>query len=178
MSSKKSKGSKRTKRASSAPVAIIMGSESDMKVMSGAAETLKEFGIAFDIEIVSAHRTPQYMQEFATSARDKGYKVIIAGAGGAAHLPGMVASLTTLPVIGVPVALSNLEGLDSLLSIAQMPKGVPVATMAIDNSVNAGLLAARILSLEMPSVLKKLVVFESTQREKVSKANARLKRTR
>ncbi|MEK6554701.1 MAG: 5-(carboxyamino)imidazole ribonucleotide mutase [Bdellovibrionota bacterium] len=172
--------SSKNKRASSSktPVAIIMGSDSDFRVMKGAADTLKRFGIGYKLEVVSAHRTPKYMQEFAVGARAKGYKIIIAGAGGAAHLPGMVASLTTLPVIGVPVALTHLEGLDSLLSIAQMPKGVPVATMAIDNSVNAGLLAARILSLEMPAVLKKLTAFENTQRKKVSKANARLKKLR
>ena len=165
-------------KVSKTPVAVIMGSDSDMRVMKGAIDTLKFFGIGFKVEIVSAHRTPEYMQTFARGARTKGFKIIIAGAGGAAHLPGMVASLTTLPVIGVPVALSNLEGLDSLLSIAQMPKGVPVATMAIDNSVNAGLLAARILSLETPAILKKLMVFENTQRKKVSKANARIKKLR
>jgi 5-(carboxyamino)imidazole ribonucleotide mutase len=139
-----------------ARVAIIMGSHSDSKVMRAAGDVLTEFAIPFEMKIVSAHRTPEFMQEFALAAETRGIRVIIAGAGGAAHLPGMVASLTTLPVIGVPVALSTLKGLDSLLSIAQMPKGVPVATMAIDNSHNAGLLAVRILALSDKTLSKKL----------------------
>jgi 5-(carboxyamino)imidazole ribonucleotide mutase len=124
-----------------------MGSSSDLEVMSGAVTILERFGIANDVHVVSAHRTPEAMIEYGLSARSRGLKVLIAGAGGAAHLPGMLAAVTTLPVIGVPVALVQLEGLDSLLSIAQMPRGVPVATVAINGATNAGLLAARILSL-------------------------------
>ena len=153
-----------------------MGSDSDWKVMKRAAETLKKFGISYHIEVVSAHRTPRTMQTFAIEASRRGFEVIIAGAGGAAHLPGMVASLTTLPVIGIPVALSSLRGLDSLLSIAQMPKGVPVATMAIDNATNGALFAARILGLKDDSILKRLVAFEKKQSTKVGKANRALKK--
>ena len=126
-------------------VAIIMGSKSDFEVMSEAIEILKSFDINTEYDIVSAHRTPNKMVEYASNAEKKGIKVIIAGAGGAAHLPGMVAALTTLPVIGVPVKTSTLNGIDSLLSIVQMPRGIPVATVAIGNSKNAGLLAARML---------------------------------
>ncbi len=135
------------KKSTRQQVAIIMGSQSDQPVMAEAAKVLQEFGIAFEMRVVSAHRSPEFMQEYTLEAKSKGVQVIIAGAGGAAHLPGMVASLTTLPVIGVPVALKSLKGLDSLLSIAQMPKGVPVATMASDNAHNAGLLAVRLLAL-------------------------------
>lgn len=127
-------------------VAIIMGSDSDWPIMEAAANVLYDFGISYTAEVVSAHRMPDEMAEFAKSATKNGYKVIIAGAGGAAHLPGMVASLTVLPVIGVPVALANLEGMDSLLSIVQMPAGIPVATVGIGNAKNAGILAARILA--------------------------------
>ena len=133
--------------AGSAPlVGVIMGSDSDLRVMQGAVDILEEFGVAHEVRIVSAHRTPDVMEEYARGAADRGVRVIIAGAGGAAHLPGMTASMTTLPVIGVPVALSNLDGLDSLLSIVQMPGGIPVATVAVDNAKNAGLLAIRILA--------------------------------
>lgn len=128
-------------------VAIIMGSDSDWGVMKAAAQVLKEFDIEFDAKVVSAHRTPEDMVAFAKSAVDNGYSVVIAGAGGAAHLPGMVASCTTLPVIGVPVKATNLEGMDSLLSIVQMPRGIPVATVAINNSTNAALLAIRMLGI-------------------------------
>ena len=128
-------------------VAIIMGSDSDWPTMESAAKVLDEFGITYTAEVISAHRMPDEMSEFAKSAAKSGYKVIIAGAGGAAHLPGMVASLTTLPVIGVPVPLANLEGMDSLLSIVQMPAGIPVATVGIGNAKNAGILAARILAV-------------------------------
>ena len=128
-------------------VAIIMGSDSDWGVMKAAAQVLKEFDIEFDAKVVSAHRTPEDMVAFAKSAIDNGYSVVIAGAGGAAHLPGMVASCTTLPVIGVPVKATNLEGMDSLLSIVQMPRGIPVATVAINNSTNAALLAIRMLGI-------------------------------
>ena len=137
-------------------VAIIMGSDSDWPVMEEAANALDSFGISYSADVVSAHRMPEEMVEFAKSAASKGYKVIIAGAGGAAHLPGMVASLTTLPVIGVPVSLKNLDGMDSLLSIVQMPGGVPVATVGIDNAKNAGILAARIIGSADASVAKKI----------------------
>lgn len=137
-------------------VAIIMGSDSDWPVMKDAANVLKEFGVEYVAEVVSAHRTPDDMMGFAKSAIEKGFDVIIAGAGGAAHLPGMVASCTTLPVIGVPVRGSNLEGMDSLLSIVQMPRGIPVATVAINNATNAALLAIRILSVSSTECRKKL----------------------
>ncbi len=127
-------------------IGIIMGSTSDLEVMKEAAKICEELNIQYEMEVVSAHRTPDKMYEYAKSARDRGVKVIIAGAGGAAHLPGMVASMTTLPVIGVPVKSRNLKGLDSLLSIVQMPGGIPVATVAINGAKNAGLLAASILS--------------------------------
>ena len=128
-------------------VAIIMGSDSDWPVMEEAAKVLDAFAISYTAEVLSAHRMPLEMVEFAQAAKAKGFKVIIAGAGGAAHLPGMVASLTTLPVIGVPVPLKNLDGMDSLLSIVQMPAGIPVATVGVGNAKNAGLLAARILGI-------------------------------
>ncbi len=137
-------------------VAIIMGSDSDWPIMEEAAKALDTFGISYTADVVSAHRMPEEMVDFAKTAAAKGYKVIIAGAGGAAHLPGMVASLTTLPVIGVPVSLKNLEGMDSLLSIVQMPGGVPVATVGIDNAKNAGILAARIIGSTDTSVAKKV----------------------
>lgn len=126
-------------------IGIIMGSDSDLPVMQGAADILKQFGVAFELTIVSAHRTPDRMMDYARTAADRGLKAIIAGAGGAAHLPGMVAAMTTLPVIGVPVNITAFQGQDSVLSILQMPKGIPVATVAIDNSANAALLALRIL---------------------------------
>lgn len=157
-------------------VAIIMGSESDLGVMKGAAQALDEFGLTYEVRIVSAHRTPEDMVEFASTAADKGFGVIIAGAGGAAHLPGMVASLTTLPVIGVPVTVGTLKGLDALLSIAQMPKGVPVATMAVDGSVNAGLLAARILGVFHPKTAQRLAKFRKGQSKLVREMNKRVKK--
>jgi len=137
-------------------VAIIMGSDSDWPIMEDAAKTLDELGISYDADVVSAHRMPLEMVEFAQSAQSKGYKVIIAGAGGAAHLPGMVASLTTLPVIGVPIALKNLDGMDALLSIVQMPAGIPVATVGVGNAKNAALLAARILGVSDSAINKKV----------------------
>ena len=137
-------------------VAIIMGSDSDWGVMKAAAEILAEFDVDYTAKVVSAHRTPEDMVQFAKEAVGNGYDVIIAGAGGAAHLPGMVASCTTLPVIGVPVKATNLEGMDSLLSIVQMPRGIPVATVAINNSTNAALLALRILSVANEDCRKKL----------------------
>ena len=133
--------------SNSKDVAIIMGSDSDWPVMEEAAKVLDSFGISYEADVISAHRMPLEMVDFSQQAQAKGFKVIIAGAGGAAHLPGMVASLTTLPVIGVPVALKNLDGMDSLLSIVQMPAGVPVATVGVGNAKNAGILAARILGI-------------------------------
>ena len=133
-----------------------MGSDSDWPVMEDAAKVLDSFGISYSADVVSAHRMPLEMVEFAQSAEAKGYKVIIAGAGGAAHLPGMVASLTSLPVIGVPVALKNLDGMDSLLSIVQMPAGIPVATVGVGNAKNAGLLAARILGISNKEISEKV----------------------
>ncbi len=137
-------------------IGIIMGSDSDYPVMEKAIEVLKEFNISYEAKIVSAHRTPNRMKEYAESAKDKGIKVIIAGAGGSAHLPGMTASFTTLPVIGVPVQTKTLKGLDSLLSIVQMPSGVPVATVAIDGAKNAALLALQILAINNNKLQKKL----------------------
>ena len=137
-------------------VAIIMGSDSDWPVMEEAAKVLETFGISYTAEVVSAHRMPEEMVAFAKSAAADGYRVIIAGAGGAAHLPGMVASLTSLPVIGVPVSLKNLDGMDSLLSIVQMPGGVPVATVGIDSAKNAGLLAARIIGSADSAIATKI----------------------
>tara|TARA_B110001454_G_scaffold219202_1_gene251984 strand:+ start:73509 stop:74027 length:519 start_codon:yes stop_codon:yes gene_type:complete len=168
---------KKTKSASSGPkrVAIVMGSESDLKVMNEAADALKEFGISFHLEVVSAHRTPKKMYEFAVSAVETGYQAIIAGAGGAAHLPGMMASLTTLPVIGVPISQKNLQGMDSLLSIVQMPKGVPVATVAIDNAYNAGILAVSIIANSDSSVRTKLEKFKTLQIERVAEMNKKIK---
>lgn len=157
-------------------VGIIMGSQSDARVMSGAADVLREYGVPFEMKVVSAHRTPEAMQEYALSAEERGLKVIIAGAGGAAHLPGMVASLTVLPVIGVPVALSALNGLDSLLSIAQMPKGVPVATSAIDNSHNAGLLAVRMLALDDRKLNRALHRLRRDMKLKVKRSQSELKK--
>ena len=138
-------------------VAIIMGSDSDWVIMEDAAKLLDQLEISYTVDVVSAHRMPLEMVEFAQTAISKGYKVIIAGAGGAAHLPGMVASITSLPVIGVPVALKNLDGMDSLLSIVQMPAGVPVATVGIGNAKNAALLAARILGVSDEAISSKVI---------------------
>ena len=137
-------------------VAIIMGSDSDLSVMSESAKTLDEFGVEYELTVVSAHRTPLKMYEFAKSAKEKGLKVIIAAAGGAAHLPGMTASMTTLPVIGVPIKSKTLDGVDSFLSISQMPPGVPVATMAINGAKNAALMAVEILAVTDSGLSKKL----------------------
>jgi 5-(carboxyamino)imidazole ribonucleotide mutase len=133
-------------------VGVIMGSISDWETMKDAAKILADFSIPFESKVVSAHRTPELMVEYAQAAKERGVEVIIAGAGGAAHLPGMTASLTSLPVIGVPVTSKHLNGMDSLLSIAQMPAGIPVATMAIGNAKNAGLMAARILAIKYPAI--------------------------
>ncbi len=156
-------------------VGIIMGSDSDLKVMEAAAEILKKFDVDFEITIVSAHRTPRRMMDYATNAHSRGLKVIIAGAGGAAHLPGMIASLTTLPVIGVPVKSSNsIDGWDSILSILQMPNGVPVATVALNAAMNAGILAAEILAIADSSLTQKLVDFKNEMREEVESKAAKM----
>lgn len=151
-----------------------MGSLTDYKVMKKAELALKEFKISFVTKIISAHRTPEEMFEFAKSAHKNGIKIIIAGAGGAAHLPGMVASLSPLPVIGVPVSVNILNGLDALLSIVQMPHGVPVATVGVDNSYNAGLLAARILSANSEKLLKKTLSLQAKQKSKVELMNSKI----
>lgn len=143
-------------------VAIVMGSDSDWRIMKDAGQLLEEFGVPYVAAVKSAHRMPAEMLEFAHGAADEGFKVIIAGAGGAAHLPGMIASSTTLPVIGVPVSLKNLDGLDSLLSIVQMPSGVPVATVSIDGARNAGLLAVRILGTSDFETTARLQQFASS----------------
>jgi 5-(carboxyamino)imidazole ribonucleotide mutase len=155
-------------------VAIIMGSDSDLPTMEAAIAICQDFGIAHHVEIISAHRTPQRMFEFAQSAHSVGLKVIIAGAGGAAHLPGMVAALTPLPVIGVPVASRHLQGLDSLYSIVQMPAGIPVATVAIGNAQNAGLLAVQILAAQRPELLEKVIGFRKRLAEMVQAKQTRL----
>ncbi|MEO9482676.1 MAG: 5-(carboxyamino)imidazole ribonucleotide mutase [Ekhidna sp.] len=149
-------------------VGIIMGSKSDLPVMQHAADILDELGVSYELTIVSAHRTPHRMLEYAEGARDKGLQVIIAGAGGAAHLPGMVASLTTLPVIGVPVKSSNsIDGWDSILSILQMPGGIPVATVALDGAKNAGILAAEIVGVTDSKVADSLQKYKDSLRDKV-----------
>ncbi len=156
-------------------VGIIMGSDSDWPVMETAALALAEFDVAYEADVVSAHRMPKEMVEYAESAADRGLRVIIAGAGGAAHLPGMVASLTPLPVIGVPIPLTHLDGLDSLLSIAQMPAGVPVATVAVGNARNAGLLAVRILAASDRDLLARMRAFQAVLRESAIEKGARLR---
>jgi len=156
-------------------VGVVMGSDSDWSVMSDAAQALKEFGIEYEVEVLSAHRTPEKMIEWGKAASSRGIKVIIAGAGGAAHLPGMLASVTTLPVIGVPVSLSKLDGMDSLLSIVQMPGGIPVATVSIGGAKNAGILAARILGTSDPDLEKKLVEYGNSLADLVAQKNDQLK---
>ncbi|MFC7431128.1 MULTISPECIES: 5-(carboxyamino)imidazole ribonucleotide mutase [unclassified Agrococcus] len=150
-------------------VSVIMGSDSDWRVMQDAATALDELGIAYEVDVVSAHRTPDKMATFARAAADRGVRVVIAGAGGAAHLPGMVASMTRLPVIGVPVPLERLDGLDSLLSIVQMPAGIPVATVSIGGARNAGLLAARILGTTDADVAARLDAFAAGLEEAVER---------
>ena len=157
-----------------AEVAIIMGSDSDLPTMEAAIAVCQDFGIAHHVEIISAHRTPGRMVEFAQSAHTLGLKVIIAGAGGAAHLPGMVAALTPLPVIGVPVASRHLQGVDSLYSIVQMPAGIPVAAVAIGNAQNAGLLAVQILAAQRPELLEKVIEFRKSLETMVQSKQARL----
>ncbi len=156
-------------------VAIVMGSDSDWKILEQAQAVLAEFGIKPEVEVLSAHRTPDAMLEWSNQAASRGVQVIIAGAGGAAHLPGMVASMTSLPVIGVPISLKNLEGIDSLLSIAQMPAGVPVATMAIDGARNAGLMAIRILGAQDKELVYKMDKFREELKIEVGKKNEKLK---
>lgn len=155
-------------------VGVIMGSKSDLETMRPCVDVLEEFGVPHEVQIVSAHRTPDAMAEYAKSARSRGLRVIVAGAGGAAHLPGMVASHTTLPVIGVPVETKSLGGVDSLYSILQMPAGVPVATVAIGNAKNAGLLAIRILASSDEKLAAKLDEFKKAQIELVAKMNQEL----
>jgi 5-(carboxyamino)imidazole ribonucleotide mutase len=159
----------------SAAVGIIMGSKSDLNIMNDAAEIMKAFDIDFEITVVSAHRTPERMFNYAKDAAARGLKVIIAGAGGAAHLPGMVASITTLPVIGVPVKSSNsIDGWDSILSILQMPNGVPVATVALNAAKNAGLLAVQILATANPELAVKMQAYKDDLRQKVEESAAEL----
>ena len=156
-------------------VGIIMGSKSDLPVMQDAIDILNEFGIESEVNIVSAHRTPEKMFKYASDASDNGIKVIIAGAGGAAHLPGMVASITTLPVIGVPVKSRNsIDGWDSVLSILQMPNGVPVATVALNGAKNAGILAAQIIAISDSEITKKLVDYKSQLEKKVYESEKNL----
>lgn len=150
-------------------VGIIMGSDSDLPVLKEAAKVLEEFGIDYEITVVSAHRTPERMFKYAKEAAERQLEIIIAGAGGAAHLPGMVASLTPLPVIGVPVRTTSLQGIDSLLSIVQMPEGVPVATVAINNAKNAGILAAQILGVKYPEIREKVRNYKEELKAKVKK---------
>jgi 5-(carboxyamino)imidazole ribonucleotide mutase len=155
-------------------VGVIMGSDSDWPTMRPASEALDEFGIPHEVRVVSAHRTPEEMLTYGRQARDRGLRVIIAGAGGAAHLPGMVASITTLPVIGVPVPLKHLDGLDSLLSIVQMPAGIPVATVSVAGARNAGLLAVRILAAGDADLTQRLITFQQRLRDLVAEKDAGL----
>ncbi|MEO3775261.1 5-(carboxyamino)imidazole ribonucleotide mutase [Micromonospora sp. B11E3] len=155
-------------------VGLIMGSDSDWPTMKAAGEALDEFGVAYEVGVVSAHRTPGKMIEYGRTAADRGLKVIIAGAGGAAHLPGMVASVTPLPVIGVPVPLKHLDGMDSLLSIVQMPAGVPVATVSIGNARNAGLLAVRILAAADEHLRARMVAYQESLEKLVAEKEAAL----
>ena len=158
-------------------ISIIMGSDSDLPVMRQAADVLKELGVPFELTIVSAHRTPERLFEFAKKAHERGIRVIIAGAGGAAHLPGMVASLSPLPVIGVPIKSSNsIDGWDSVLSILQMPNGIPVATVALNAAKNAGLLAARILGSQQPEILEKMRNYQHELEQAVLKKAEKLEK--
>ncbi len=156
-------------------VGLIMGSDSDWSVMKGAADALAEFDIAYEVGVVSAHRTPQKMIAYGSTAADRGLRVIIAGAGGAAHLPGMVASVTPLPVIGVPVPLKHLDGLDSLLSIVQMPAGIPVATVSVAGARNAGLLAVRILGASDPLLRNRMADYQDSLKELVAEKEETLR---
>jgi 5-(carboxyamino)imidazole ribonucleotide mutase len=156
-------------------VGVIMGSDSDWPVMRAAAQALDEFGVAYEVSVVSAHRTPDRMLDYARGAAGRGLKVIIAGAGGAAHLPGMVASATVLPVVGVPVPLAHLDGLDSLLSIVQMPPGVPLATVSVGGARNAGLLAVRILAASDPALARRMGTFQQDLAQQVLAKDAALR---
>lgn len=156
-------------------VGVVMGSDSDWRVMSDASQALTDFGIPHEVEVVSAHRTPDKLLSYGREARSRGLRAIIAGAGGAAHLPGMLASVTTLPVIGVPVQLATLDGLDSLLSIVQMPAGIPVATVSINGAKNAGLLAARVLGASDPAVGDLVARYAADLEAQVEEKNRRLK---
>ena len=159
-------------------VGIIMGSDSDLPVMKDAAEVLDELNVSYEITIVSAHRTPERMFDYAQKAHGRGIKVIIAGAGGAAHLPGMTASVTPLPVIGVPVRSSNsIDGWDSILSILQMPNGVPVATVALNAAKNAGILAAQIVSVQDPALLNRIIAYKTSLKNKVLDAASKMEKT-
>ena len=159
-----------------AKVGVIMGSDSDLPVMQDAIDVLREFGVETEVDIVSAHRTPEKLFQYASEAHKRGVRVIIAGAGGAAHLPGMVASMSPLPVIGVPVKSRNsIDGWDSVLSILQMPGGVPVATVALDGAKNAGILAAQILGSSDPALLQKVIDFKEGLKEKVMAASKKMK---
>ena len=151
-----------------------MGSDSDLEIMKGTAEVLEEFGIEYEMTIISAHRTPQRMFDYAQGASDRGIEIIISGAGGAAHAPGMVAALTTLPVIGVPILGKCMNGLDSLLSIVQMPAGIPVATVAINNAKNAGILATQILGVKYPDIRQKIADYKKSLKEKVEEKAQKL----
>jgi 5-(carboxyamino)imidazole ribonucleotide mutase len=157
-------------------VGVIMGSDSDLPVMQGAIDVLAEFGVPHEVRIVSAHRTPDVLYEYASSAASRGLRVVIAGAGGAAHLPGMTASMTSLPVIGVPVPLANLSGLDSLMSIVQMPAGIPVATVAIGNAQNAGLLAVRILATSDDDLRTRMEKYQAGLADKVRAKDAEVRK--
>ena len=158
-------------------VSIIMGSDSDLRVMQAAADVLAEFGVAYELDVVSAHRTPEKLFDYARAAHTRGVRVVIAGAGGAAHLPGMVASITPLPVIGVPVKSSNsIDGWDSVLSILQMPGGVPVATVALDGAKNAGLLAVQILGTGDAALREKMLQYKASLRDSVAEKAARVRR--
>lgn len=160
-----------------AQIGIIMGSQSDLPVMEKAIEILKEFEIETEVDIVSAHRTPDKMMEYGTMAHQRGIKAIIAGAGGAAHLPGMIASLTPLPVIGVPIKSSNsIDGWDSILSILQMPRGVPVATVALNGGKNAGILAAQIIGSQDTEVLKRVIEYKKELKQKVLDSSKKIKK--
>ena len=156
-------------------VGVVMGSESDLPTMQGALDALDEFAVPYEVDVVSAHRTPEKMMRFGLAAEERGFQVLIAGAGGAAHLPGMLASLTTLPVIGVPVSNGPLQGIDALLSIVQMPKGVPVATVAVGNARNAGLLAVQMLAIARPDLREDLHTFRKAQQDKVAQMSARVR---
>ena len=156
-------------------VGIVMGSDSDLPTMQGAIDVLGDLGVPYEVRVVSAHRTPQDMVTYGEAAADRGLRAIIAGAGGAAHLPGMLASLTSLPVIGVPVALKHLDGLDSLLSIVQMPAGVPVATVGVGGARNAGLLAARILAVADPALRAALDAFRADLADQARAKNQRVR---